>query len=145
MRRISRFGIAALFLAILALAGCAQLPPTPQDIEAKQFFGAPGKSVIYIVRSIPDWNSLPATILLDESSMITTYPGTYYRWEVAPGRHRISGFASDSGEIALQTEPDRIYYVQQRILPFRNWATSHFEPVSEHAGRAVVMRGTLIQ
>jgi hypothetical protein len=129
---------------IVALAGCEQLPLTPQDIEARQFHGVAGKSVIYIVRDIPDWRDDAATILLDDKASVTTYPGTYYRWEVEPGRHRIAGFAGDSGALSLQTEPDRIYYVQQRVLPFRPFTTSHFEFVNEHAGRSVVMRSTLV-
>jgi hypothetical protein len=142
-RRVATF-LLALQAVVLALAGCVQLPLTPQDIAARQFHGVPGKSVIYIVRDDPDFRSDPATILLDETGMVTTYPGTYYRWEVDPGRHRIAGFAGDSGAIHLQTAPDRIYYVQQRILPFRAFTTSHFEPVNEHAGRSVVMRSTLV-
>lgn len=45
----------ALPVAIL-IAGCAQLPPTPQDIQAKKFEGVPDKAVIYRVRDIPDFN-----------------------------------------------------------------------------------------
>jgi hypothetical protein len=134
----------ALQAIVLALAGCVQLPLTPQDIAARQFHGVPGKSVIYIVRDDPDFRPDPATILLDDKASVTMYPGTYYRWEVEPGQHRIAGFAGDSGVISLQTGPDRIYYVQQRVLPFRPFTTSHFEPVNEQAGRSVVMRSILV-
>ena len=136
-----RFWLA--FLPAL-IAGCVQLPPTPQDLAAKRFEGAPGRSVIYIVRNIPDWSSEPATITLDDRAMITTHPGTYYRWEVEPGRHKIAGFAGDSGVMFLETGPDRIYYVLQRILRVFPFTTSHFEPVAPQVGQAVVMRATLI-
>lgn len=131
-----------------ALAGCAQLPPTPQDLQAKRFESVPDKAVIYLVRALPDFNDGPATIWLGDADTITTYPGTYYRWEVAPGRHRIAGFAADTGSITLQTEPGKVYFVQQRVTPV-TWLRSqqpqsHFYPIAEGNGRAVVMRSQLI-
>lgn len=132
-----RAGLAAV---ALALAACAQLPPSPEDIQAKRFEAVPGMSVIYIARDMPDLNEAPATIVLDDAASITTYPGTYHRWEVAPGRRRIAGYAGDSGVITLDTQPGRIYYIQQWLQPFRPFPTSHFRPVSEQQGRAVVMR-----
>jgi len=132
----------ALLLSIF-LAGCVQLPPTPQDIQAKKFQSLPDKAVIYLVRDDPDFNRLPATVWLDESGMITTYPGTYYRWEVAPGQHRISGTGVDNASITLQVEAGKIYFVQQRLQPWISYARSYFQPVAEPQGRAVVMRGEL--
>lgn len=54
----------ALPVAVL-VAGCAQLPPSWQDVEAKRFESVPGKAVIYIVRDFPDFSDRPATIWLD--------------------------------------------------------------------------------
>ena len=80
-------------LLVLLLAGCVQLPPSPQDIQAKKFESAtPDKSVIYIVRAPMDSRE-GGTISLDDNAQVTTYAGTYYRWEVAPGPHRIAGYA----------------------------------------------------
>ena len=132
-------------VAALALAACAQLPPSPQDIQAKRFEPVSGMSVIYIARDNPDLNEAPATLVLDDAASITTYPGTYYRWEAAPGRHRIAGFAGDSGSIVLDTQPGRIYYVQQWLARFLPFPSSHFQLVSEPQGRAVVIRGEHIR
>lgn len=131
-------------LLLAFLAGCAQLPPSPQDIQAKKFESLPDKSVIYLVRDIPDFSDRPATITLDDAATITTYPGTYFRWEVAPGPHRIAGFAGDAGVITLQTEPGRIYFVRQTLSPWMRFPLSYFYPVNEQYGRAVVMRSQLI-
>jgi hypothetical protein len=140
-----------LAAAAILVAGCVQLPPTPQDLQARKF-EAPvaGKSVIYLVRDIPDFNDGPATLWLGDDRMITTYPGTYYRWEIDAGTHRIAGFASDSGTITVRAEPGRTYYVQQRVIPFTMFnspmpPTSNFEFVPETSGRAVVMRAQLVQ
>ena len=137
-------------IAAILLAGCVQLPPTPQDIQAKKFEQPlSGKSFIYVVRDNPDFNDAATSIWLGDENMITTYPGTYYRWEIAPGTHRIAGFAGDSGSITVRVEPGRIYYVQQRVTPFTlNTAvapTSNFQVIPEASGRTVVMRSQLIQ
>lgn len=132
-----------LFLAFL-LAGCAQLPPSPQDLQAKKFEAVPDKGVIYVVRDHPDFSDAAATIYLGDAAMITTYAGTYYRWEVAPGTHRISGFGGDTGAIALRVEAGRLYYVQQRVSIFFRFAQSYYQVVPEPYGRAAVMRAVLL-
>jgi len=137
MRRI-------LFIVLLALAGCQQLPPTPADLQARRFETAPGMSVIYIVRDKPDHNTVPATISLDGRMSITTYEGTYYRWEVPAGEHHIAGMFADVGRITLQTQPDRVYYVQQWTKPFQQYASTYYEPVEEQQARAVISRSVLV-
>lgn len=126
----------------LLLAGCAQLPPSPADIEAKKFEAAPGKAVIYLVRAYPDFNDNAATVWLGDSVMITTYPGTYYRWEVEPGAHRITGYGPDMGAIIVRGEPGRIYFVLQRLAPFMRFPHSHFMLVADSHGREAVRRST---
>ena len=133
-----------LLFAVLLIAGCAQLSPTPQDIQAKRFETAPDKAAIYIVRGSPDFNSVQALIVLDDAVMITTYAGTYYRWEVAPGRHRIAGLASDSGVTTLDTTPGRIYFVRQRLSPSSRSPMSMFSVVGEQEGRDVALQGQLV-
>lgn len=136
--------VVGLALAFL-LAGCFQQPPfSPADIQAKRFEAVPGKAVIYVVRDYPDLTDDQASIYLDDAIMITTYPGTYYRWETQPGVHRISGFAGDSGRISFNTEPGRIYYVLQRLAPFMRFPISHFYLIAEPQGRAAVGRAVLV-
>ena len=83
-------------LIAIFLAGCTQLPLTPADIQARKFEAVPGKAVVYIVRDSPDFIDAPATIWLGDESTVTIYPGTYYRWETAPGANRISASAARS-------------------------------------------------
>jgi hypothetical protein len=145
---ISFAGVARLAFATAALwlAGCVQLPPTPQDVQAKQFRNLPDQAVIYLVRDVVDFNSDPATVVLDQAATLTTFPGTYYRWEVPPGRHRIAGFAGDSGIMTLDVEAGGIYFVQQTVsrIFFGITTLSYFRPVDEGYGRAIVMRSKLI-
>jgi hypothetical protein len=134
-----------LWVLVLALAGCAQLPPSPAEIEAKRFEPPPvGKSVIYLVRDDPDFTDLGASVMLDDQLMGTTYPGTFFRWVVEPGPHQIRGFAGDAGSYSLATGPGGMYFVQQRVARFfLPMAQSQFYLVPEPHGRAAVMRSVL--
>jgi len=132
----------ALVLAIL-LAGCTPLPPTPQDVQAKQFEAVPDKAVIYVVRDSLDFSDVAAQIYVGENLLPATYPGTYYRWVVPPGRHTISGYGQDSGKITVEVQQGRIYFVQQRVTYLRVISSS-FEIVSEAQGRAAVLRSVLL-
>lgn len=134
----------ALILS-LVLAGCAPLPLAPADVQARKMEPAPpDKAVIYVVRDNPDHNWVPATLTLGDSHMITTHPGTYYRWEVAPGRHEIAGFAADNGTITVQADAGRTYYVQQWTTPWLTYAMSFFRPVSEAQARSVISRSVMV-
>jgi hypothetical protein len=129
----------------LTLAGCAPLPPSPQDMEAKRFEQVPGKAVIYLVREEPDISREVATVMLDDNMMGSTYPGTYFRWVVEPGRHQIRGYAGDNGVINLNAAPDRMYFIQQSVSRFfTGFAQSFFRPIPEPYGRAAVLRAELV-
>ncbi len=133
------------WLLVLVLAGCGQLPPTPQDVEAKRFEPVAGKGVIYLVRDLPDISREAASVMLDDNLMGTTYPGTYFRWVVAPGRHQIRGFAGDAGSITLDIAPDRFYFVQQIYSRgLSGFGHSFFRPVAEPYGRGAVLRAELV-
>jgi len=123
---------------------CAPLPPSPADLQAKKFEAVPDRAVIYIVRGAPGFYQEGATLTLDDTVTITTYPGTYYRWEVAPGSHRVAGFASDSGNISVNVAQGRIYFVQQWVSFGMLGPRSRFSEVPQNEGRAVVLQSELI-
>jgi hypothetical protein len=134
-----------VYVLVFALAACAQLPPSPQEIEAKRFEAAPGQAVIYLVRDVPDFTDVGAAVMLDDRLMGSTYPGTFFRWVVPPGRHEIRGYAGDSGHYVLDVSPDRVYFVQQSVTRFFPVPSSQsrFQLVPEPHGRAAVLRSVL--
>lgn len=135
----------ALLLTVV-LAGCAApLPLTQADVQARKMDAPPsGMGVIYLVRQDPDHNRVPAPISLGDKQMITTYPGTYYRWEVPPGRHQITGAFADIGTITVDVQAGQTYYVQQWTRPWISYAMSYFQPVSEAQARAIISRGIMV-
>ena len=129
----------------LLLAGCVQLPPTPEDIQAKKFEIPPGMSVIYIVRTPLDSREA-AGLWLDDKVQITTMSNTYYRWETAPGLHRITGAGRWSDFLELRTEAGKIYFVQQTAYgTIRAGAQiTWVQLIDEQAGRKLVLQSELL-
>ncbi|MBI4207849.1 MAG: hypothetical protein HY527_22755 [Betaproteobacteria bacterium] len=135
----------AIVAAALWAGACAQLPPSPQDLQAKRFEPVPDKAVLYVFRDRPDFVDDGAPITVDGLMQATTYPGTYLRLELAPGRHRVAGFASDAGVIELELQAGHIGFLQQSVVrSFIGPARSHFRPVDEAYGRQAVLRSELV-
>lgn len=135
-----------ILLIALLLAGCAQLPPTAEDIQAKKFIALPDASVIYVVRAGADSDEVSG-LSFDDQPPITTFRRTYYRWEVAPGRHRIAGYASASESVTLTTEPGKIYFLKHTVWGTRRSGaqTTWLQQIGEREGRALVLRAQLLQ
>lgn len=134
-----------ILLTALLIAGCAQLPPSPQDIQAKTFAPVPDKAVIYVVRTPLD-SLHGGGLSLGDRAHITTAPGTYYRWEVAPGVHRIAGFAAANESITLTTAAGRIYFLEHTVIGARQSGpqTTNLRQLDERNGRALVMQAQLL-
>lgn len=138
-----RFLLAAF--ALHAVQACAPLPPSPADLEAKRFEPAPDKGVVYVFRNQPDFVDDGAPITVNGHLQGTTYPGTYLRLELAPGRHRMAGFAGDAGWIDVDAVPGEIRFVQQAVIrSFIGPAQSRFRFVDPHYGRNAVLRYELV-
>ena len=136
-----------ILLSLMLVAGCTQLPPTPEDIQAKRFETVPDRAVIYVARQRLDSNE-GASLLLDDRMSITTFRGTYYRWEVAPGTHRISGLGNGTELVTLNTAPGKLYFVQHTVLSDpedKVVILTRLREVSEEAGRTLVSRAQLLR
>jgi len=136
-----------IWIPLLLVAGCAQLPPPPGDAEAKRFESVPGKSVIYVARQLVA-SDAGSTLLLDERTSITTFRGTYYRWEVEAGTHRITGFGAGGENVTLNTAPGKIYFLQHTVMTHLSNSSpilSTLREVDDQTGRNLVSRATLLR
>ena len=136
-----------ILIPALFLAGCAQLPPSPADGQAKKFDAVPGKSVIYVARARLD-SPEGHTLTLDERSTVTTYQGTYYRWEVDPGTHSIAGLGMGTARVTLSTTAGGVYFVRHTVMSDRQDGGVIYyalRQVSDETGRDLVTRGQLVQ
>ena len=130
-------------LALFALlTGCASMSPSARETQAVRIEGTPGMGVIYVIRTNPDLSYVPAQIALDDRLLGTTHAGTYFRVEVPPGRHRISGYGVDGGTITLDVQANRIYFVHQTVAG--NWRSptslsSFYRLIDEQRARAAMV------
>ena len=127
-----------IVLAFASLAACAPMAPAP----APTVQGAPGKAVIYVVRTVPDASYLTAPITLDGQPLGATFAGTHMRLEVAPGQHRLAGYGPDMGSITVNVAGDRVYFVQHSVAG--SWRSpqpmSFFTLLDDSRGRAARAR-----
>jgi hypothetical protein len=101
-------------VTIIALtAGCVSTPQgsVERDAEAKQFASSPGNSTLFIYR--PDNDSLNwDTVLWINGKLIgATLPRTFFRVNVVPGTHTITGMGHDNGKLTLETRDGELYFV----------------------------------
>ena len=130
-----------ILLAVLLLAGCAQLPPSAEELRAKRFETVPGKAIIYVVRTPLDSHE-PSGLTLNDNLLITTFGGTFGRFEVEPGTHRIREFASGTAAVTLNATAGGLYFVEHTVLGDRDdgGVTSvSLRQVGEQEGRTMVM------
>ena len=137
-----RFLLIPIFMFI---ASCVQIPPTPQEIQAKRFESMPGKAIIYVVRGFPDLYGGHGSLALDDSITLTMMAGNFFRWEVAPGTHRIVGVAQDMSRMTINAEGGKIYFIQHVVTGYSNSTYGgSLNLLSEREGRAMVARATLL-
>jgi hypothetical protein len=135
------------FAAALLLAGCAQLPPTPEDIQAKRFQTIPDKAVIYIVRAPLD-STESSELYLHGMRQISMHRGTYYRWEVPPGTYRITGMGAGAASATVTGAPGRIYFLKYTVIgdPTDGGVqVAALQAISERTGRDLVSTAELVR
>jgi hypothetical protein len=130
-----------IVLAALTLAACAQNPPSAQEIVDKKMEPLPGKAVVYVVQN--PLRGYGAGLTFDDGMRITTWPGTFYRWETTPGTHMIkSREANLSASIRLQVEAGRVYFVEHIVTGLRGSTTdATLQKVGDRSGRQLVANG----
>ncbi|MDP2707848.1 MAG: DUF2846 domain-containing protein [Burkholderiales bacterium] len=133
-----------LFCLLLLLAACATREPGPEELRSKRFETVPDKAVVYLYRDLLDFSNNPTTLTLDGQSLGSTYPGTYYRLELPPGRHRIAGFAGDAGAVVFDTQPGKLYFMRHVVSRLLAFDQSFFHFVGEIQGRNSVSRYELL-
>jgi hypothetical protein len=102
-----------LFLLLFFASACAPLAPAPNHGET--FQPPANKALIYIVRPVFDSLS-PAPLSLDGIGILSTFRGTYFRWEIAPGIQRVETSGSPSSAVTIHAEAGGIYFVRHTTV-----------------------------
>ena len=107
--------LVAVCLAAVS-AGCAKDLATPgQDAQARLLRSVPDKAVIYLLRDRGYLYITDVNVGFDGQLKGTTWPNTFYRWEVPPGEHEIVSYTQPPAILSLKTVPGGVYYVWQDI------------------------------
>ncbi|MGV3681814.1 MAG: DUF2846 domain-containing protein [Acidovorax sp.] len=136
----------ALFVATLALVGCATHPPgSPQDdAKAKQFTPAPQKASIYIYRNENLGGLAPLTVKVNNQSIGQTGAMTYFHLTVEPGVYNIESESENTSVISVTAEPAKNYFVWQE-MKMGIWAPrTQLSQTDDAAGRKGVMQSRLL-
>ena len=131
---------AVFCLLVLALSGCVTREPTPQDLEAKRFIALPDKAVVYLFRDRVDLSDSPTVVMLDDQMQGSSYRGTYFRFELEPGRHRFAGYAGDIGRHEFTVERGAMYFMRHSVAWLGRLEISSFQQVPAAYGRSAVLQ-----
>jgi hypothetical protein len=130
------------FVVLVSLSACTapKLGGNPESVRIAP--PPPGKAVIYLVRSVRDWSTNASLVFHGDQWLGTTAAGVYYRMEVEPGRHRLSGYAFDQGNITIDAKAGEVYFVEHHVMGMYNRAqvmhSSEFRMVTDERAREVI-------
>jgi hypothetical protein len=75
-------------------------------------------------------------------------PGTYYRWEAAPGTHRVVGMAPGVESLTLTAAAGGIYFLEHTVVGDPSDGGIQFtslRQIGEQAGRNLVTRSQMLR
>jgi Protein of unknown function (DUF2846) len=127
----------ALLVLFMLLTGCASTPQASRerDAEARQFASHPGHSTLFVYRPIYDGDE--DTVLWVDGKLIgATLPKSFFRVNVNPGKHTLSGMGNDNGTFSLETRPGELYFVELYVIS----GHSHYREVSPDLGKSAINR-----
>jgi len=120
------------------LAGCASTPQASreQDAEAKQYANSPGNSTVYVYRTDFGNAETDSVLWVDGRLIGATLPRSYFRINLEPGKHTLTGMGYDNGRLTIETRPGELYFVSLSVVS----GNSLFWQVPADAGRQAIDR-----
>lgn len=137
MQAVQRFFLLLLVAVAALVTGCASVPMSSmeEDAKAKTFAVKEDKAAIYVYRNESFGGAIPMTVALDGKVAGQTGPQTYFMWEVDPGAHEISSIAENTSTVKLDTVPGKAYYIWQEVKMGMWMARTLVQEVDEETGR----------
>jgi hypothetical protein len=131
---------AAAVVCALLLAACVTREPSPAEVDARQFKTVAGKAVVYVYRDRLDALDSQAVIMLDGQMQGASYRASFFRFELAPGRHHLDGYAGDSGHFDFAVDAGGLYFIRHSLGRIVGRDYSVFRPAPQQTGRAAVLQ-----
>ena len=136
----------ALFIAALALVGCAQVPRGAQadDVKAKQFTPQADTASLYIYRPEFFGAALTMNVKVNGQFIGHTGPQSYFHLNVAPGVYKIESATDHSASLNIEVAAGKNYFVWQEVKMSVLLTNSKLTQTDEDTGRKGVMGSKLI-
>ena len=136
----------ALFIAALALVGCAQVPRGAQadDVKAKQFTPQADTASLYIYRPEFFGAALTMNVKVNGQFIGHTGPQSYFHLNVAPGMYKIESATDHSASLNIEVAAGKNYFVWQEVKMSVLLTNSKLTQTDEDTGRKGVMGSKLI-
>lgn len=147
MRFLTRyFRALALFIAALALVGCAQVPraTVDQEAKAKQFAPQAETASLYIFRDEMIGSAITMPVNLNNQNIGHTGPKSFFYLNVAPGRYTIESVAETTTSFSIDVEAAKNYFVWQEMKMGLMSARSQLSLTDEARGRQGVQGSKMI-
>lgn len=136
LRLIAEAALLALFLA----AGCASTPQAARgrDAEAKRFLTRADAAVVYVYRYETGTALEPdqTTLYVNDRLIGTTFPGSYFRFDVRAGTQLLHGWGYDQGQLKIDARNGEIYFVSLSTTG----GTSNFRLVAPETDKREILR-----
>jgi len=111
------FLVSLIVLVSLGLGGCAKTSKAPEELSAaaKGFEAVEDKGVVYLYRRGRAVGAAAATqVQVNGNAAGGTGPGTFFRWELKPGKYVFSASTDESSAaVELEVAAGKIYFVEQ--------------------------------
>lgn len=128
-------------LIALALGACATLPrmDDAENAVGKRFEPVPERSVLYIYRESPFGLAVVLPTALNGRVIGSLGSDTWYRVEVAPGRHEVTCHAENKGAATVDVVASQVAFVEVAIqFGFMQPRCRVFVPTDEVGRRSVL-------
>lgn len=147
MRFLTRyFRALALFIAALALVGCAQVPraSVTEEAKAKQFAPQAETASLYIFRDELFGGAISLPVNLNNQNLGYTGPKSFFYLNVAPGRYTIESMAENQASISIDVQAAKNYFVWQEVKMGLFQARSNLTQTDDARGRQGVQASKMI-
>ncbi len=147
MRFLTRyFRALALFIAALALVGCAQVPRASmtEEAKAKQFAPQAETASLYIFRDEIFGGAISMPVNLNNQNLGYTGPKSFFYLNVAPGRYTIESMAENQASISIDVQAAKNYFVWQEVKMGLFQARSNLTQTDDARGRQGVLASKMI-
>ncbi|MHB8481290.1 MAG: DUF2846 domain-containing protein [Nitrospiria bacterium] len=137
--------ILLLLVLVSGMTKCApDLFSSLENREGNQIKPDPNQSIILVYRNLNEGAGIPVVLFLDGKKLGEIPIKTYFRLEVAPGRHVIRSESDDVSILEVFAEKGKIYFIRQKVTMGFTRSNVELDFVNEKRGNIEIRECKLI-